>query len=72
MSYPKKTDKKRASVSFNKLSKSKQEIATKDCVVRYSDTEVRYVPNPTTYLNGERWEDEQAGQQATQRKVLSR
>jgi len=72
INYPKKTDKKRASVSFNKLSKSKQEIATKDCVVRYSDTEVRYVPNPTTYLNGERWEDEQAGQQATQRKVLSR
>ena len=72
INYPKKTDKKRACVSFNKLSKSKQETATRDCVVRYSDTEVRYVPNPTTYLNGERWEDERAVQQSTQRKVLSR
>ncbi|MEO1944128.1 MAG: hypothetical protein ABGY11_07485 [Candidatus Thioglobus sp.] len=60
INYPKKTDKKRACISFNKLSKPKQEIATKDCIVRYSDTEVKYIPNPTTYLNGERWEDEQS------------
>jgi predicted Ser/Thr protein kinase len=31
-----------------------------------------YIPHASTYINDERWEDERAGQQATQRKVLSR
>jgi len=56
--YPKKTDRKRALVSFNKLSKINADSATKDCKVRFVETEKRYIPNPTTYLNGERWNDE--------------
>ena len=24
----------------------------------YADTEKQYIPNPATYLNGKRWEDE--------------
>ena len=56
--YPKKTDKKRAMTSFNRLSKAKQKLATDDCKIRFVDTETKYIPNPTTYLNGERWEDE--------------
>jgi len=56
--YPKKTDKKRAKLSFDKLTKAKQKLATEDCKERFDETENKYIPNPTTYLNGERWEDE--------------
>jgi len=56
--YPKKTDKKRARLSFNKLNKTNAELATNDCKVRFTDTEQRYIPHATTYLNGERWNDE--------------
>ena len=58
--YPKKTDRKRALILFNKLSKSDAELAIKDCLVRFVETDKKYIPNPTTYLNGERWNDELA------------
>ncbi len=56
--YPKKTDKKKAIILFNKLSKAKKKLATVDCKLRFSETEKKYIPAPTTYLHGERWEDE--------------
>jgi hypothetical protein len=56
--YPKKTDRKRAESLFDKLTKAKQKLATEDCKLRFVETEKKYIPNPTTYLNGERWEDE--------------
>ena len=59
--YPKKTDKKKAQVSFCRLSKTKQNKAIDDCGLRYIDTDKKYIPNATTYLNGERWEDEKEG-----------
>ena len=55
--YPRKTDKKRARTSFNRLSKAKQKLATVDCKTRFADTEAKFIPHATTYLNGERWED---------------
>ncbi len=55
--YPRKTDKKRARISFNRLGKAKQKLATVDCKTRFADTEAKYIPHATTYLNGERWED---------------
>ena len=56
--YPKKTDRKKAELLFVKLTKAKQKLATEDCKLRFVETEKKYIPNPTTYLNGERWEDE--------------
>jgi len=55
---PKKTDRKRTELLFVKLTKAKQKLATEDCKLRFVETEKRYIPNPTTYINGERWEDE--------------
>jgi hypothetical protein len=56
--YPKKTDKKKARLSFGRLSETKQNLAIEDCRLRYIDTDKKYIPNASTYLNGERWEDE--------------
>ena len=56
--YPKKADKKKAGVAFNRLSKEKKEKAITDCKTRYSGTDKKYIPLATTYIHGERWDDE--------------
>jgi hypothetical protein len=56
--YPKKTDRKRAVQAFSKLNAANAKLATEDCKVRFTGTDKKYIPNPTTYLNGERWNDE--------------
>lgn len=55
---PRKDDKKKASKAWNKLSKTKKEKAKKDIAIRYGDTDKKYIPLPSTYINGERWNDE--------------
>lgn len=59
--YPKKVDKKRAERTWNRLPIEKQKKAITDCATRFLETERQYIPAPTTYLNGERWEDERIG-----------
>lgn len=59
--YPKKVNKQKAKVKFLKLPSLLQEKATADVSARAgSDRQwlAGYVPDPTTYLNGHRWEDE--------------
>lgn len=57
--YPKKVDKKKAESVFLRLPKAKREAAIADIKSgRYASTDRQFVPNPTTYLRGERWEDE--------------
>jgi len=56
--YPKKVDKKRAQVSWQKLSLEKQKMATADIETRYQSVKKQFIPNPTTYIHGERWNDE--------------
>lgn len=56
--YPKKVDKKKALTAFKNLTKEKQQKAIKDCQTRYQGVAKQFVPNPTTYIHGERWEDE--------------
>lgn len=56
--YPKNTNKKRAMTTFNRLTKANAALATKDCAIRFKDTESQFIPHATTYLNGERWNDE--------------
>lgn len=59
--WPKKVDKKKALAAFKKLNDADQQRAIADCGARYAGTEKRFIPNPATYLNGERWNDERVG-----------
>lgn len=57
--YPKKAGKKQALKKFMGLSaKSLVACLDDDLSKRYGKTEHKFIPNPATYLNGERWEDE--------------
>lgn len=59
-SYPKKVKKKDAEKKFNNLSKTKQQLAI-DALEKFKQTDQRkrgYIPDPTTYINQERREDE--------------
>ncbi len=56
--FPRKTDKARAKRSFLRLSKTEQELAVSNIQRLYSETPAQFVPHPSTYLNGKRWEDQ--------------
>lgn len=56
--YPRKDDKKKSAKAWGKLSKAKKEKATEDIKTRFKGTEKRFIPLATTYINGERWDDE--------------
>ena len=56
--YPRKTGKQAASKSFAKLSNAEQQEAMNNISRLYSQTPVQFVPHPSTYLNGKRWEDQ--------------
>lgn len=66
--YPKKADKKKAEVKFKTIVKSLKikdddlldfsNFLVKDCSRRFANTEKQFIPLATTYLNGERWNDE--------------
>ena len=60
--YPKKAGKKQALKKFMGLS-SENLVACldDDLSKRYGKTEHQFIPNPATYLHGERWEDEVEG-----------
>ena len=58
--YPKKTKKKECEKLWNKLKINSEQFdaISYHLSVAYKDTEKQFIPNPTTYLNGERWNDE--------------
>lgn len=56
--YPRKTDKARAKRSFLRLTIAEQELAVSNIARLYSETPAQYIPHPSTYLNGKRWEDQ--------------
>lgn len=58
--YPKKVDKKKAESKWAKIPEKTRAVIIGDIELRKeSDSWKRgYVPHPTTYLNGERWNDE--------------
>lgn len=58
--YRVKKGKKKAEIAFNRLSNKKQLQAIEDIKTRFKDVEGRFIPHPTTYINGERWNDEKA------------
>lgn len=64
--YPKKADKKNSFTKFKFATKKLNDegvtdfvnLITRDCKKRFVNTQKEFVPLPTTYLNGERWNDE--------------
>lgn len=55
---PKKVDRKKAESAWGRLTVENQRLALADYSSRYNGAEKRFIPNPTTYLHGERWLDE--------------
>jgi len=56
--YPRKTNKAKAKVSFERLSQKDRKAAMEALAVYPWSTEQRYIPHATTWINGRRWEDE--------------
>jgi len=56
--YPRKESKSAASKNWLKLTPDEQSKAITDCQKRYEQSERKYIPHASTYLNGKRWEDE--------------
>ena len=59
--YPRKDNKKKAAVTWNRLSNKKRKLAFNDCQMRFIGREKQFIMMPTTYLNGERWNDDAPG-----------
>lgn len=65
--YPKKVDKRKSEQKWNNLPKTTQELILLDLPKRnqtdqWQKNSGQFVPNPTTYLNGERWNDQISSQ----------
>ncbi len=57
--YPRKQAKKRARIAFCRLTMKKKRLAIEDNPdKRYKGTDKQFIPLATTYIHGERWEDE--------------
>ena len=61
--YPRKKEKKKARVSFNRLPKKTQSECiegVKDYIkqIEVHGTEPQFIKHPSTFINGENWEDE--------------
>lgn len=58
--YPRKENMKKAEAIWNRLAFDVQTIILKDIPLRKEDVQWKagYIPHPTTYLNGDRWNDE--------------
>ncbi|MBT6550415.1 MAG: hypothetical protein HOM14_03565 [Gammaproteobacteria bacterium] len=56
--FPKKVGKEPAEKCWNKLSATDQQSALEKLPTQYQGTQKQYIPNPSTYLNQKRWNDE--------------
>jgi len=60
--YPRKIAKGHARLAFNRALKKTDAQTIFDAVAKFSESveykEKQYIPHPTTWLNGERWDDE--------------
>ena len=60
--YPRKVDKKKSAQLFSRLLKKEPAILAailKDLDGRWQNVEPQFIPHPSTYLNGRRWEDQE-------------
>jgi len=69
--WPKKTDKQKAEKAWNKLKVTDElyQQIINHCTKAYLTTEKKFIPNPSTYLNNARWEDEIISNQPPQEKA---
>lgn len=59
LEYPRKAgSKKKAKAKWERLSIKKQETILDDIKIRFQGVEKKFIPYPTTYLNGAYWECE--------------
>ena len=74
--YPRKKEKKRARVSFNRLPKKTQS----ECIegvkkyikqIEVQGTEPQFIKHPSTFINGENWEDDFEIEVVHQKKILA-
>jgi len=74
--YPRKKEKKRARVSFNRLPNKTQS----ECIegvknyikqIEIQGTEPQFIKHPSTFINGENWEDDFEIEVVSQKKVLA-
>ena len=74
--YPRKKDKKRSRVSFNRLNKQTQ----LDCIegvkkyikeIEVTGRLMEHVKHPSTFINGENWEDEFETEVVFEKKVFA-
>ena len=65
--YPKKTNKTKSEVSWNRLSNADKDAAYYDVQTRFINVEKQYVPHATTYINGKRWNDEKVTNETNSR-----
>ena len=56
--YPRKDNKKKSRTAWGNLTKTKKRLALKDLKTRFEGVDKKYIMLPTTYLHGERWEDD--------------
>ena len=63
--YPRKTNKSKAKVTFNNMVRNedtfnqiKKDLQNRKGFDDWKKDNGKYIPHPTTYLNGKRWEDE--------------
>ena len=74
--YPRKKEKKRARVSFNRLTK-KTQVECIEGVKNYikqievQGTEPQFIKHPSTFINGENWEDEFETEVIINKKITS-
>ena len=69
INYPRKTDKAKAKVKWDRMKVNDelyQQIVT-HCTTAFLGTDKNYIPHATTYLNGKRWEDEVITNENTER-----
>jgi len=69
--YPRKQDKKKARAAFMSMSKKNQAAAISDSATRFDSTDKQFIPLPTTYLHGERWNDDIDSAKADTNKKLA-
>ncbi|RKZ95334.1 MAG: hypothetical protein DRQ40_03860 [Gammaproteobacteria bacterium] len=58
--YPRKLAKKQAQAAWTKLKPKDKQLACEQLDQFLQGKEIKYLPYPATYLNGNRWEDEPA------------
>ena len=74
--YPRKKEKKRARVSFNRLPK-KTQLECIEGVKKYikqievQGTEPQFIKHPSTFINGENWEDDFEIEVVSTKKVVA-